>query len=100
VHVHETELDAAYERAGAVGITLNQKRKPLFHDSGLRLGVQEIARYRWSQSDVEKLAAVLAAVISGDAAVEALRPEVKSLAEHNVFADKMQLPTRNSRGAG
>jgi glycine hydroxymethyltransferase len=92
VHVEESELDAAYERAGAVGITLNQKRKPLFRNSGLRLGVQEIARYRWSSSDVENLAAVLAAVITGDAAVETLRPEVMALAEHNVIAEEMQLP--------
>jgi glycine hydroxymethyltransferase len=86
VHVEASELDAAYERAAAVGITRNQKRKPLFRDSGLRLGVQEIARYRWSQSDLEGLATVLAAVIIGEAAVEALRPEVEALAVHNVFA--------------
>ena len=92
VHVEASQLDLAYERAAAVGITLNQKRKPLFRDSGLRLGVQEIARYRWAASDLEVLATLLAAVINGDATVEALRPQVKALAEHNIFAEEMQLP--------
>jgi glycine hydroxymethyltransferase len=93
VHVEAQRLDRAYERAAAVGITLNAKRKALFRDTGLRLGVQEIARYRWSESDVEQLAAVLAEVIAGDATVAALRAEVRSLARLNVFADDMSLPT-------
>jgi glycine hydroxymethyltransferase len=92
VHVEASQLDLAYDRAAAVGITLNQKRKPLFRDSGLRLGVQEIARYRWSAADLEVLATLLAAVISGDGTVEALRAQVRALAERNVFADEMQLP--------
>lgn len=95
VHVEESKLDAAYEHAAAVGITLNQKRKPLFRDSGMRFGVQEIARYQWSSSDVEALATVLAMVITGEAPIDALRPRVKALAERNVFAEDMQLPGRN-----
>jgi glycine hydroxymethyltransferase len=91
VHVEESQLDGAYERAGAVGITMNQKRKPLFRDSGLRFGVQEIARYRWSPSDVERLASVLAALIAGEASLDGLRREVVALAKHNVFAEEMQV---------
>jgi glycine/serine hydroxymethyltransferase len=92
LHVGASRLDAAYRRAAATGITLNAKRKPLFRDTGLRLGVQEIARYRWSASDVERLATVLAGVVAGDAAVDALRSDVRALAQLNVFADDMHLP--------
>ncbi len=92
LHVEASRLDAVYRCAAAVGITLNAKRKPLFRDTGLRLGVQEIARYRWSESDMERLAAVLARVVDGGAAVCALRSEVRTLAKLNVFADDMQLP--------
>jgi glycine/serine hydroxymethyltransferase len=91
LQVSESRLDAVYERAGAVGITLNPKRKPLFRDSGLRLGVQEIARYQWSASDLERLADVLAMVVTEDVSVESLRPEVHALARNNVFADDMHL---------
>jgi glycine hydroxymethyltransferase len=92
LHVAASELDAAYRRAAAVGITLNAKRKPLVRDTGLRLGVQEIARYRWSTSDVERLAGILARVVAGDTALDRLRNDVRALAQLNVFADDMHLP--------
>jgi glycine hydroxymethyltransferase len=91
LHVAASHLDASYNRAAAAGITLNAKRKPLFRDSGLRLGVQEIARYRWSASDIERLASVLAGVVGG-ADLDLLRHEVRALARLNVFADDMHLP--------
>lgn len=90
LHVESTGLDAAYDRAAAVGITLNKKRKPLFRDTGLRLGVQEIARYQWTQTDVKRLATVLFHVVTGDEKVNKLRTEVRGLSELNVFADGMQ----------
>lgn len=92
LHVEPGLLDAAYHRAAAAGVTLNTKRKPLFRDTGLRLGVQEIARYAWEATDIERLAAVLARIVAGETAVDALRAEVRALAERNVFAADMQLP--------
>jgi glycine hydroxymethyltransferase len=89
LHIPASELDRAYDRAAAAGITLNTKRKPLFRDSGLRLGVQEIARYRWSSGDVERLASVIRGVIVADVAVAELRAEVCDLAQLNTFADDM-----------
>lgn len=90
VHVPEDRVDRALHRATAAGITLNAKRKPLFHDSGLRIGVQAIARYRWSEADLERLAWVLAEAVHGDTPVEALRQDVRQLAQCNVFADDLQ----------
>jgi glycine hydroxymethyltransferase len=89
--VEPTQLDAAYDRAAAVGITLNKKRKPLFRDAGLRLGVQEIARYQWTESDIKRLAAILFQVVAGNEVIEELRAEVRSLARLNVFADEMHV---------
>jgi glycine hydroxymethyltransferase len=79
------ELEAAYRRALGAGITLNKKRKPLFRRSGLRLGVQEIARYRWEAEDVERLAEVLGRLLRDDVPVETLREVVRELAKLNVF---------------
>ncbi|HYI98795.1 MAG TPA: hypothetical protein VEX36_03825 [Thermoleophilaceae bacterium] len=91
VHVSEAELDSVYRRALQAGITLNTKRKPLFRETGLRLGVQEIARYRWSASDVEALAGILAKVVRGDTPVEALRREVREMTALNTFAPEISL---------
>lgn len=63
IHVPASDVDAAYQCALEVGITLNVKRRPLFRDTGLRLGVQEIARYRWSESDVRTLGGLIAALV-------------------------------------
>ncbi len=92
LHVPPERLDSAYESAAAVGITLNTKRKPLFRGTGLRLGVQEIARYRWSVSDIERLANLLTLLVAGDADIVELRSEVHALAQLNTFADGMHLP--------
>ncbi len=91
VQVPPAELDGAYTRAASAGITLNVKRKPLFRGAGLRLGVQELARYRWTTSDVERLGALLAAVVFDSADAEQLRADVRSLTPLNVFADDMHL---------
>ncbi|HEX5309382.1 MAG TPA: hypothetical protein VFW38_09930 [Solirubrobacteraceae bacterium] len=91
LHVPAEELADAYIRAAAVGVTLNTKRKPLFRDTGLRLGVQEIARYRWTAGDIKRLAAVLAALIAGDADLVSLRSEVRSLSQLNTFSDDMHI---------
>jgi glycine/serine hydroxymethyltransferase len=90
IHIRPERLDLALHRAASVGITLNAKRKPLFQDTGLRIGVQEIARYRWSEDDLRRLASLLARLVQSDEPVGALRDEVRDLARQNVFADDMQ----------
>jgi glycine hydroxymethyltransferase len=86
VHVPADRLEASYQRALEAGVTLNLKRKPLFRDTGLRLGVQEIARYRWSEDDVVRLAGLIAALVTGEQPVEKLRDVVRDMASLNVFA--------------
>lgn len=85
VHVPAGKIDHAYARSREVGVTLNMKRKPLFRETGVRLGVQEIARYQWQQGDVEKLATLLRELLVEDAPVAQLRPQVQELARHNRF---------------
>jgi glycine/serine hydroxymethyltransferase len=92
IHVPEHRLDRALQRAMGSGVTLNAKRKRLFRDSGLRIGVQEIARYCWSETELERLAEILADIVSGETSLDILRHGVRELAEHNVFAEDMQLP--------
>jgi glycine/serine hydroxymethyltransferase len=92
VHVAADRLDAVYERALAAGITLNAKRKRLFHHTGLRLGVQELARYRWTESDIERLGRLLNSLVRGDASVDRLRIQVREFAELNEFDPTLCLP--------
>ncbi len=89
LYIEPEVLEATYERAAMAGITLNMKRKPLFRDTGLRLGVQEIARYRWTKADVTRLGGLLSHLAAGDRRASELRGEVRELAKLNVFAEEM-----------
>lgn len=53
------EMDTIYNNAMEYGITLNKKNKPLFDGYGIRIGVQEIARYSWNEKELELLSNIL-----------------------------------------
>ena len=91
-------LDRVYARARGAGVTLNAKRKPLFRDTGLRLGVQEIARYRWHQGDVERLATVLRRLVDDDVSVKKeVRQQVRDLAKLNTFLPELYVTPAGPR---
>ena len=52
----QEEMEQIYNNALKYGITLNKKNKPLFGGYGIRIGVQEIARYLWGEQELEMLA--------------------------------------------
>jgi glycine hydroxymethyltransferase len=91
VHVPRAELQDRYARAAGAGITLNMKHRRLFQYSGIRLGVQEIARYRWTESDVAALAPLLAGLLCGDDEVAELRERVLEMARLNSFDPAMTI---------
>jgi glycine hydroxymethyltransferase len=82
-------LDDVYRRALGAGITLNLKRRRLFRDAGLRLGVQEIARYVWTAADVKLLGSLIAKLLEQDVEVSCLRGKVRRLATLNRFSREM-----------
>lgn len=53
------EMEMIYSNAIKYGITLNKKMKPLFNGYGIRIGVQEIARYSWKEKELELLANII-----------------------------------------
>ncbi|MBN2920134.1 MAG: hypothetical protein JTJ28_11080 [Lactobacillus sp.] len=55
----QEEADFFYTQALNYNITLNQKHKKLFHNDGIRLGTQQIARFDWQKQDIEALAKLL-----------------------------------------
>ncbi len=53
------EMNTIYDNAILTGVTLNKKERKLFGGYGIRLGVQEIARYGWNHNDLEIIADIL-----------------------------------------
>lgn len=57
-------MDNIYENAFKCEITLNKKHKKLFNEYGIRLGVQEIARYNYSDKDLDNIALIIKEISS------------------------------------
>lgn len=47
------------KKCNLYGVTLNERYKPIYGGSGVRLGVQLIARYKWQKKDIELIADIL-----------------------------------------
>lgn len=62
----EEKMSRLYKSAINYGITLNKKTKPLFSGFGIRLGVQEISRYDWKDSELNILADLFCAIDCDD----------------------------------
>ena len=56
---NENQMNLIYNNARQYGITLNKKIKKLFDGFGIRLGVQEITRYGWTDDDLIVLAEII-----------------------------------------
>lgn len=97
-HVPADDVRAVYQRSLEAGVTLNEKYRRLFRDTGIRLGVQEIARYSWGDGDVEELAELLAKLVEDEEPVEKLRDQVHAMAALNVFAPEMTIPPTRPPG--
>lgn len=59
IYTDEETMDRIYSNSLRLGITLNKKNKELFKGFGIRLGVQEIARYGWSADVMKQIARII-----------------------------------------
>lgn len=62
----KSEVEMYYNNAQKFNITLNEKHKPLFHNDGIRIGTQQIARYNWEMEEIAQLARLLFLISNAD----------------------------------
>lgn len=55
----ENDAKSFYQNAVKYNISLNIKNKRLFNNYGIRLGVQQIAQYNWSDEEIQQLSKLL-----------------------------------------
>ncbi len=61
------QMEIMYQNAIKEGITLNTKKKALFHGNfGIRLGTQEISRYNWDDKTIMNVAEILKLITTSD----------------------------------
>lgn len=60
LEMSKEQMELMYNNAIQMGITLNTKKKPLFRGGyGIRLGLQEISRYKWDDNTLILIAQIL-----------------------------------------
>lgn len=86
LEMSEENMKIMFNNAIAEHVTLNTKKKPLFHGGyGIRLGVQEISRYNWDDSVIHNVAIILAEIAKQDYSKEAVRNLMAKLPEKKVL---------------
>lgn len=81
----EQNMKTMFQNAIAEHVTLNTKKKPLFHGGyGIRLGLQEISRYNWDDSVIHNVAVILAEIAKQDYSKETVRNLMAKLPEKKV----------------
>lgn len=70
----ENQMNIFFRNAMAEHITLNTKKKPLFHGGfGIRLGLQEIARYDWDDNALKTISQILTCIRDASYSIETVR---------------------------
>jgi glycine/serine hydroxymethyltransferase len=89
IEMPKSEMDIMFRNATEEHITLNTKKKPLFHGGyGIRLGQQEIARYNWNDEAIKQVAKILAMIAKPEydsAMVQKLMSELPPKIIHFAF---------------
>jgi len=79
------DMNIFYNNAIKEHITLNTKKKPLFHGGfGIRLGLQEISRYNWSDNTIKDIAAILSTIAKPEYDQAIIKEMMGSLPEKKV----------------
>lgn len=60
LEMSKEDMEIMFDNAIKTGVTLNTKKKPLFHGGyGIRLGLQEVSRYNWNDNAIVNIAKIL-----------------------------------------
>ncbi|MBS9776068.1 MAG: hypothetical protein KGV57_03140 [Fusobacterium sp.] len=98
IHCSKEEMELIYNNSYKCGVTLNKKSKELFKGYGIRLGTQEIARYKWDEEALDKVALILSKLLEENLDIEEIKTIVETLPEkkiHYTYSEKIVNDFRN-----
>ena len=79
------EMEIMFNNAIDAGVTLNTKKKTLFHGGfGIRLGLQEISRYNWDDNTINIIAKILKLISKKDYDSRVLSGLIESLPKKEI----------------
>lgn len=84
IRCSKEEMDLIYDNAYKCGVTLNKKHKELFLGYGIRLGTQEIARYDWNDSSLDKIADIIYQLANPNINIDEVKKCIQTLPNKKV----------------
>ena len=86
LEMSQENMENMFHNAIAEHVTLNTKKKPLFHGGyGIRLGTQEISRYNWDDNSLCTVAQILAEIYKANYSKEKVRLLMNKLPEKKIY---------------
>jgi glycine/serine hydroxymethyltransferase len=80
IECSQKQMQTIFQNAAKEHITLNTKKKPLFHGGfGIRLGQQEISRYNWSDDAIKTVAKILSEIAKSEYDSSVVQKFIKTL---------------------
>ena len=85
LEMSESNMKTMFQNAIAEHVTLNTKKKPLFHGGfGIRLGLQEISRYNWNDTTIHDIALILSEIAKENYSKEIVHDLMAKLPEKKI----------------
>lgn len=81
----EYMMSRIHKNAVKSGVTLNTKEKELFHGCGIRLGTQEISRYKWGIEDLRIIASIFRELASTDFEIQTVQQLKAKLSDKKIY---------------
>lgn len=79
-------MTTLFNNAVKEGVTLNTKKKTLFHGGfGIRLGLQEISRYKWNDKALSTIADILSEISKTEYNSAYVQNLIQTLPEKTIY---------------
>lgn len=95
LEMSKEEMENMFDNAIKVGVTLNTKKKPLFHGGyGIRLGLQEVSRYNWDNTTIANIAKILKLISVKNFDMNKVKTLIDSMPPKNIhftFSDSIRI---------
>lgn len=86
IEMPNENMTTLFNNAVKEGVTLNTKKKPLFHGGfGIRLGLQEISRYKWNDKALSTIADILSEISKTEYDSAYVQNLIQTLPEKTIY---------------
>lgn len=76
------QAQSFYNKCATYGVSLNLRNKPLYHMCGIRIGTQQVSRYKWKEDKMQSIAQILADIYNDTSNPDDIHDRINSLSRN------------------